>query len=234
MLLPHLAGQTSDPRSAGPGCEVLHAGFLAEPVAAVTSFAIVVAGLVILVSERTLARRRRADGTPGTAPNQPSARGYATLVAAVGVGSFVQHGPNPPWADLAHDLPLLAVLAFVAADAAADLTGRARRWWWWAAPTLAAVPLIVLTPRPADLAQVGVAVVAVALMLRRARIRPTVRTRIAVAIALLAFGGVIGTLSRSGGPLCVPESLWQGHGLWHVLVAVALVVLAPVIDHRGR
>ena len=42
------------------------------------------------------------------------------------------------------------------------------------------------------------------------------------AIASLVVGGVVFALSRTGGPLCQPDSLIQGHGLWHLLTAAAL------------
>jgi len=203
----------------GPGCPAPSTELLAEPVAAVTSLAFVVAGGVIATRAR---RRRRTDGASSPVT-------YALLVAGIGVGSFVQHGPRPPWQDPVHDLPLAATLAFVAADAAAALTGRRRAWWWWALPTAALLPVIVLAPRAGDLAQVGVAVVAVVLSVLRARAVPRARRRTAAALALLAVGGAVGTLSRAGGPLCVPGSLWDGHSVWHVLAAVALAVLAPVL-----
>ena len=41
---------------------------------------------------------------------------FALLVAGVGVGSFIQHGPHPDWQAYAHDLPLAAVLVFVATE----------------------------------------------------------------------------------------------------------------------
>ncbi|MGM0385864.1 MAG: hypothetical protein ACQERF_07795 [Actinomycetota bacterium] len=191
----------------GPGCEPYLDGFLQEPIAAISSLIYIVAAL--------LARRAPVP--------------YAVLVAGIGIGSFVQHGPNPPLADLIHDLPLAGTLAFVAADAVARLSGRSRRWWWWAAPTGALVPVILLAPGPADLIQVGMAVVAIGLTIGRAHVQPSARRRILLALGLLAVGGVIGRLSVSGGPLCDPESLLQGHAVWHVLSAAGLLVLAPVL-----
>lgn len=210
-----MAPETTQPP--GPGCEVLRDGFLQEPVAAVTSLAYVVAALLVLA----LARRHGL--RPGTVA------GYAALVAGIGAGSFVQHGPDPAWSDLAHDLPLAATLCLVAADGVAALRGRARAWWWWAGPTAALVPAILLVPRPADAAQAVVAAVAVVVTLLRARATPAVRPRVLTAVGLLAVGSAVGTLSRAGGPLCDPDSLWQGHAVWHVLSAMALVVLAPVV-----
>lgn len=209
----------AQPAVIDPGCAPVSGGLLAEPISAVTSLAFVIAGGVIVARARR--RRRPDDGSSLTA--------YALLVAGIGVGSVIQHGPRPPWQDPAHDLPLLATLAFVASDAGAALTGRRRVWWWWALPTAALLPVIVLAPRAGDLAQVGVAAVAVVLSVLRARAVPRARRRTVAALALLAVGGIVGTLSRAGGPLCVPGSMWDGHGVWHVLAAAALVVLAPVL-----
>ena len=219
--------------AAGPACERVADGVLDEPVAAVTSLAFVVAGVVVLVLGR---RTGAARGAPaGRSGSGAAARGglavYAGLVAATGVGSFVQHGPDPAWSDVAHDLPLLATLAYVGADAAADLASRprARRWWLPVVATL--LPLVVLAPRAGDLAGVGLAVVAVGLTVLRALRRPAVRTRVAVTLGLLVTGSAIGTLSRAGWPWCDPASLLQGHGGWHVLAAAALAVLAPTLGH---
>lgn len=196
----------------GRGCERLRPGLLSEPASAVSS--------LVYLGAAALCR--------------PAPPAYVALVAGLGVGSFVQHGPNPPGADLVHDLPLAGTLAFVAADCAADLSGRPRAALWWAAPTLALVPLVVRAPRAADTVQAGMATAAVLLALARARRRPGSRRRIGWALAVLGVGATIGTLSQGGGPLCDPESLLQGHAAWHVLSATALVVLAPVVGRRVR
>jgi hypothetical protein len=43
----------------------------------------------------------------------------------------------------------------------------------------------------------------------------------AVAVLALGAGIVVNVLTRTGAPLCRPDSLAQGHALWHVLTAVA-------------
>lgn len=202
-------------RAVRPGCEWSADGPLVEPVSAATSLAFVLAALLLA------ARRRRAEQAPAPA--------YALLVAGVGVGSFVQHGPDPAWSDPAHDLPLAGVLCFLAADTFAALTGRRRRWWWWAVPTASLMVPVVLAPRAGDLAQVVVAGVAGGLLLVRARREPSARVPVVVAVAVLTLGGLVGTLSRTGGPLCDPSSLFQGHAVWHLASAGALVVLAPLV-----
>jgi hypothetical protein len=215
----------------GPGCEPLAAGLLREPFSAVSSLAFVVAGLVILVGIRDGWPRPRS-AAPLDSAQRDARIVFGLLVIGIGLGSVVQHGPNPWWADLAHDLPLLGVLAFVGADAVADLSGRRRAWWWWVGPTLALVPLVHLAPRAGDLAQVGVAVVSIGLSAVRAARRPALRRVTGWALGILAVAGAIGRLSDTGGPLCFPGSWWHGHSFWHVGASVALVVLVPVIGAR--
>lgn len=139
-------------------CERIVGGALAQPVLAVTSLAYVAVGVAVL----WWAVRVRS----------PLAAAAGAALVAVGAGSFAFHGPQPSWAGLAHDLPIVAVGVVYAAGLARS--GRRHGWSAWVAP-------------------VGV---------------------FALGLAAYAAG-------RSGSPLCRPDSLWQYHGAWHVLSAVA-------------
>lgn len=185
---------------------------------AVTSLAFVLAGSGVVVAGRA----GRSSWT------------YGILIAATGIGSVIQHGPDPGWADLAHDLPIVALLAYLAVDAAADVTGRRLDARWWTVPTLVLLPLIVVAPLAADAAQGAMAAVAVGLSLRRAWLRPGTRATILVAMSLLAVGGAIGTSTRPGMPLRELAVPVPGHGIWHVLAAAALWWLAAVVGRRDR
>lgn len=200
-------------------CEALVDGFLSQPANTITSLAFVVAGIAIARSSRVV---------------RPARFTFAALVVATGVGSTIEHGPNPPWADLAHDLPLIALIAYIAVDATADLTARRLRSVWWLAPTLALAPVVLAAPRMADLLQVVIAAIAIGLSVQRARVRPPSRRSILAALSLLAVGGLIGTLSRSGWPLCRPDDLVQGHAVWHVLAALALWMIAPAVGRAAE
>jgi hypothetical protein len=46
------------------------------------------------------------------------------------------------------------------------------------------------------------------------------------AAGCLAVAAVVHRASRTDRVLCRPDSLWQGHALWHVLVAVAVALTA--------
>jgi len=98
-------------------CERIVDGALAQPVLAVTSLAYVVAGIAVLC----WAMRLRA----------PLAEAAGVALMAVGAGSFVFHGPQPSWAGMAHDWPIVAVGAVYLAG----LVWSGRRQWRsvWAA-----------------------------------------------------------------------------------------------------
>lgn len=213
-----------------PGCELAVDGFLREPASAWSSLAFVIAGIVIVVLGRR--RRRALANAPLPAEvTEPSSLTFAILVAGIGVGSVVQHGPNPFWADLAHDLPLAATLIFIIADAVADLTHRHRVWWWWALPTAALAPVIHFFPNQGDMAQGAVSVVTVGISLVRGWHRPMIRRPVLLTLVLLATGGILELLSRDG-PLCLPQSLWRGHAAWHIFVAAGLAALAHALGWR--
>lgn len=202
-------------------CERFGEGFFGQPANAVTSLAFVIAGLAILAGRGVLAERGGRHWV------------YAGLVAAVGVGSLVQHGPHPSWQAYAHDLPLASLLGFVAADAAADLTGRRGVRHWWLAVPLLSVPVVAAGPLAATVAQGLLAAVAIGLNLARARHRPWLRRTLLPALAILAAGALAGSLTDRTG-LCQPESLLQGHAAWHLLAAGALWWLAPAIGSASR
>jgi hypothetical protein len=151
-------------------CERIAGAALAQPVLAVTSLAYVAAGMAVLC----WAMRVRA----------PLAVAAGAALVAVGAGSFAYHGPQPSWAGLAHDWPIVAA-------GAVYVVGLARSW-------------------------------------RRRSVWATAAAVFALGLAAYAAG-------RSGSPLCRPDSLWQYHGLWHVLsggaagwAAVAMASGRPV------
>jgi hypothetical protein len=216
-------------------CELAGGTPWAEPLSTWTSLAFVVAGAAIAAAA-LLARRDTPSAVPDGAATTRLRVAFGVLVALIGAGSVVQHGPSPSWNPVVHDPPLLGALALVAADAVADLTGRRLRTWWWLAPTLLGVPLAAAWPAASTAAQVVAAAVAVSASALRGWRRPAVRRRTVAALALLAVGGVVGTLARPGWPLCDTDGTvgvtLQGHAAWHVLAAAALWLLAPALGER--
>jgi hypothetical protein len=145
----------------------------------------------------------------------------AALTAAIGVGSIAFHGPMPFWGEFVHDVTIVWALVWVILVELERprllLIG------------LSVTGLLALTPSVADPSQALLAIAVLAIQLR-ARDHRTLRR---AGMGLLALGALIGTLSRTGWPLCDPDSLWQGHGFWHLCSAAALTIWGGWIRPDG-
>jgi predicted membrane channel-forming protein YqfA (hemolysin III family) len=108
-------------------CEYVVGGALAQPVLAITSLAYVVVGVAVLCWSVRV--RGVLAATAGI------------VLIAVGVGSFVFHGPQPSWAGLVHDWPIVALVAVCAVGLAR--TARSRPRVWMAAGAILVIALIV-------------------------------------------------------------------------------------------
>jgi len=128
----------------------------------------------------------------------------------------------PLWGEFVHDVSIVLTLVWVLAVE----TKRTRLWPWGFALAVGAS----LTPTVADPVQaVLAAAVLAAVSLPREQ-----RTRRLQSVAILAVGGVVGTLARTGGPLCDPDSVWQGHGFWHLAAATSLAIWGLAIRPAQR
>jgi hypothetical protein len=205
-------------------CDRYRVGLLFEPANAGTSVAFVVAAAGILVA-------CRRNGTAFDTPVRNRQTVFALLVAGVGLGSFIQHGPHLDWQAYAHDPPLAAVLTFVATDAASDLTGRELSPAWWLIPSVLMVPVVASGASVSTIVQAVMAAAAIGLNLVRAGRRPALRKTVIAALVTAAAGAVIDGLTDRTTP-CQADSLIPGHAVWHVLAAAALWRLAPAIGAR--
>jgi hypothetical protein len=171
-------------------CEaVLHA-FFGQPVNSITTLAFMVGGTIVIWRTEHLWV------------------GIASI--ATGVGSFLFHGPMPPYAEWAHDMTLAWLLLVVASEG--------RPWQRWARlPGLVILAAVTAVPGAGDPVGVGLAAFAIVSLLAQDRSARTLGP-----LALLLVAAVIGRLGATGGPLCDPDSLWQPHGLWHIGAAVAV------------
>jgi hypothetical protein len=207
----------------GADCETWRPGFLHQPVNALSSLAFAVAGLWVAARPGA----GRADRVGGAV--------YAGALIGNGVGSFLYHGPGWLGSAFVHDAAIPAVLLFIAVEDVALLRGWTSRrrlrayasglgaaWSVLAVVPTAGVAVTALTGTLAAAAEVRLAVTA-------ARRRdPGVRPRLARAPTMLTLGiaglaGAAVVAGRTGSPLCHPDSLLQGHAVWHVLAAATLL-----------
>lgn len=142
--------------------------------------------------------------------------GVATI--ATGIGSILFHGPMPPYSEWAHDFTLAWLLLVVASQG--------RTWERWThVPGLAVLAAVIPLPGAADPVTIALASVAIVALVIQDRSRATMAP-----LTLLVTVAIIGRLGATGGPLCVPESVWQPHALWHIGAATAVTWWALATD----
>ncbi|HKE73299.1 MAG TPA: hypothetical protein VKB57_06775 [Acidimicrobiales bacterium] len=194
-------------------CERIHDGVWAQPVNAASSLAYLAAGAALAARAGRLPVGRTRTGRYA----------FAAAVAANGVGSVAYHGPGGPVSRWLHDAALITTLGLLAATDGERL-GRAPAWPGGAAAAAGAGAALALSPATSAAAQAVLGAgalageVAVAVDARR-RGRPL---RAGPAVAAGALAVAVYATTRTGRALCRPDSLLQGHALWHGLTAALL------------
>lgn len=193
-----------------PDCELIRAGFPAQPVAAFTAIGFVLAGIWTIWRHRSIG---------------PAV--FAATLVGVGATSFALHGW--PQDGRTESVAVIAMLGWLALWAATPT--RASTLWGWTAG-VAAVGLIVALAPVVRHGLTTAAIAAVVIVLARTGLwrDPRVLTAIAVFVAAVP----VYALSRTGGPWCDPASLLQGHGVWHLMAATSLGVIGETVGATER
>ena len=212
-------------------CENLVDGFLMQQANAVSSLAFVVVGIWVVAATRARSTELRL---------LTSVLGLALVL--VGLGSFAFHGPGGPVAGWAHDVAISSLLLLILAGELGH------RFEWnarqivvgWAGATLGFAVIGAAWPRTIDPLNAPLALLAVISVIgpRLAARRPREgrpanrRSREPAGLMVLTLGAVVMLLSRTGGPLCAPDAVVQGHAVWHVLAAIGVGIYAPTFSSR--
>jgi hypothetical protein len=210
-------------------CELLRDAALAQPVNALTSFAYVVVGAIVMVAAYV---RRRP---------MPASLVYGTCLVGVGLGSVLFHGPQPAGSRVLHDLPILLTVLFIVAQDVSLVWPRLRHpMVLFVCGATTATVLTLIDPNLAAAATgLGVGAIAVLeLIVYRRRLRPATTRRqrqgyLAI-IGVAAVGAATWLLGRTGSPVCAPDAAFQFHGLWHVVSAFVFGIWWWLAFDTGR
>jgi hypothetical protein len=194
-------------------CETISNGLLAQPINAISSLAFSVIGL------GSIWWAMRAVG------NERAVRiVFGVLMFLTGAGSVLFHGPQWTGSQFGHDVTFLVTVWFIAIiNISATLRWKhAVGWIVFAVGGVVLATALVLSPGLTNVLMVATVVSLVAsdvTLHRRGRVATPwyIASIVAIVAAVAMF-----LLGRTGGPLCDPGSLFQGHGVWHLLGAVAL------------
>lgn len=194
-------------------CETISSGFLAQPINAISSLAFMGIGLVAIWWAT------QAEG------NEKAVRiVFGILMVLTGAGSVMFHGPQGPGSQFGHDVTFLVTVWFVAIVnlAGALRWNRSVEWGVFAFGGLLLAVALVLSPGLTNLLMV-LTVVSLVVSGVAVHRKGRIRTRWYVAsIVAIVFAVMMFLLGRTGAPLCDPDSLFQGHGVWHLLGAISL------------
>ena len=199
-------------------CEMPQTGaLLLQPANSISSFGYVFAGLLMIL----LARLR--DGRSAFPPLAAGVLGTSAII--VGIGSVLLHATLTLWGQFFDVLGMYLISGFFLVIALAKWRHIPDRRALVYYAVLCAVLVTILYALPEVrrwlFAVVLIAAIILELVFARPR-RPQVRTGYYIAglIAnIVAF--TIWNLDQRG-QLCAPDSLLQGHAVWHLLGAVAL------------
>jgi hypothetical protein len=179
-------------------CEALRDGVLAQPVNALTSLAYIGAAAWILSGRR--------------AGDRGMIWMYGCAVLITGIGSLDYHGPQSPVSGWLHDLGVAAPLWTIVVH---RLGGGPK----WAAASITSTGLLLaLLPQAGTVVGAALGLAVAVGELTAGRGGPVYR----LAVAAVLVGAAAHWAGRTGSPLCDPGSVWQAHGLWHLLSATAL------------
>ena len=218
--------------AAGAGfCEAFREGALKQPANTWSNLGFVVAGLWIT-------RRVGLDLANPDPPRNLIGRStglsilYATLVVILGPGSMAMHGSGTAWGGTTDVLFMLVYIAFPVAYAAVRLVGGGARAfvWLYAVPVaVLGIPLVTGTLPFAGSTLYAWLIPAFAGLELWLGFRSSGGSRdlrwLGLAGGVFLTGLVIWRLSHTGAPLCYPESLLQGHAVWHLLCAVSTAAI---------
>jgi len=202
-------------------CEAISSGLVAQASNAWSNGGFVLVGLAVLAAVGGVA------GSGLMARDDRVRRLYGAVAVFLGVGSFLFHGTMRAWGGY---LDLLSMHVFIGFLLAYDLA-RIRGWGHaafsaalWPLVAMFAGVLLVVPPEHGKTVFAVLVVVTLALEAVVGRGR-TVVHRVPwfwAGIGTFVAANVVWNLSRTGRPWCDPESLLQGHALWHLLTAATV------------
>lgn len=212
-------------------CEASAPGIVKQPMNTWSNLGFVAAGLWIgLTAYRHFSSGGGGDNRMLARIGYPTL--YATVAAFVGPGSMALHASTTTWGGMIDIMSMFFWASFIVAYGLARVFETDDRQFTIAYVVIIGIVSVLYLGRLLPFsgsALFGVLLVVYALtetwLFFR---RPDIESRRAwmfgaLAVFLIAFG--IWLPSRTDGPWCDPHSMLQGHAAWHLLNAVAMVLL---------
>lgn len=202
-------------------CEAVRPGAIAQPVNAYSNLAFVLVGLLILGGRRSPGTNQ---GTNSMLSRPVYSRVFGAATVLIGLGSLFYHASLSfagQWFDVMGMYLLATFMVLYNLTRFKPLSGLVFAGAYAGINILLGILLIVAPEvrRPVFAGSILVIIALETWII--ARRRPQMRYSYFGA-ALLSFAVAYGIwLLDNTGLVCTPESVWQGHALWHILGAMA-------------
>jgi hypothetical protein len=151
---------------------------------------------------------------------------FGTAMIATGIGSYLFHGYDNRFAQFAHDITFLVTIWILAVINVSEVRSWNRTVGWGVVGIGVAVftVALVIGPGITNVITILVTVALVASDVTLERVGGISRLWWVASLVAMTVAVVFFLLGRTGGIFCDPEGLIQGHGLWHVMGALALTL----------
>jgi hypothetical protein len=209
-------------------CEAFTGGIIEQPVNTLSNIGFVLVGLWILWT----ASQDRAQGGPSRMTREPV---YGLLYGAVGVfigiGSMYFHASMTEWGGWIDLVSMHLFITYLLLYDVVVLQNRSTAWFLRSFAVANVALGMVLWVMDNGYGKFLFGALIVVTMVAEYRLgrrdAPVARDRrwFWAGLAVYGFGQVIWLLSRDGAPLCDPDSLLQGHALWHLTGAATVLLL---------
>jgi hypothetical protein len=203
-------------------CEAARAGWLKQPANALSNLGFVAAGVLI---------GWRAGRPEGRLARPGLASAFAVVVVLLGPGSMAMHATQTTLGGHLDMTSMFLVASFAAAYSLMRWRERGSAYFGSVfVIALLGCELVERIPGEIPVVMHAGNLVFGALLILTVVLEMRLRRRdgaagdvrwIGLAVGAIAVAFVVWNLAKNGGPLCDPDSLVQGHAVWHVLCAVS-------------